>query len=142
VQKTHNAAYKMSLLEDFLQYNADYLMVIVGTLIGFPLVQLGNRWGKILGDHEFKSVPVLFLGVLASIFLTIILFRIVSPIVAILLLQFSQWIVFIDSLATLALYIWFCRSFHFNERWWIVAILLLGAIGNVAYLYFIGALTI
>ena len=59
----------MSYLVDVLvHYSTLYLIGVASCLIGFPLVKLGNKWGKILGSHEFNSRSVLFVGVVVSVF--------------------------------------------------------------------------
>lgn len=126
------------LVDGLVHYSSLYLIGVASCLIGFPLVKLGNKWGKILGSHEFNSRPVLFVCLIVSVFFMAIFFDIATPFVSALVLRYFEWMPTMIAVSTLVLYGWFCKFCEFNPVWAIVAVLVLMIIGNVAYLYFTG----
>jgi hypothetical protein len=125
---------------DFLVWvNTLYLTSVGGAMIGYPLVQLGDRWGKIWGSKGFKSVPVLFGGFILSLVIIGYLFEVATPKVSEFVQQNLQWKVLIDCACTLIVYVWFSETFGFKLRRNIVGILILGILVNLGYLYAIGA---
>jgi hypothetical protein len=113
------------LINGMVQFASIYLTGIAGVLIGFPLVHIGNHYGKIFGDSEFKSHEVLFIGIIVSIVFTGILFEFVTPFLPTLLFSVEEWIPMICAFSTLLLYAWFIRAIKQEVRWKIVAVLFL-----------------
>jgi hypothetical protein len=126
------------LVNVLVHYSTLYLIGVTSCLIGFPLVKLGNKWGKIFGSYEFNSRPVLFVGLVVSVLFMTILFDVATPFVSQLILKYVEWIPTLLAVSTLILYGWFCKSCDFNVVWAIIAVLVLVIVGNAAYLYFAG----
>lgn len=129
----------MNYFVDMLvQISTIFEISVAGTLIGFPLVKLGNQWGKILGNYKFKSPEVLFVGVLVSTLFTGVLFEFATPFVSMLLYLFLEWIPTVIGVSILVLYGWFCGSYGWKPKLKVVGLPILVVLGNIAFLYFIG----
>src|ERR1700690_3057725 len=105
-----------------VQISGIFVISALGVLVGFPIVQLGNHWGKILGDDEFKSKGVLFFGFLVSIFFVGVFFELATPFVNSILATYIAWIPSVIAVLILLLFAWFCKSFDFKPSWKIVIV--------------------
>jgi hypothetical protein len=127
-----------TLINGFMHLNGVYLTAIAGALIGFPLIQVGNKWGKVFGDNKFKSPKVVFIGFLASLFFVGVFLDVAQPTLIKFLFQFLNWLPIFDAVATLTAYAYFCKSFEFSFKWQIILPLVLVILANIGYLYVIG----
>lgn len=132
----------VSLFDPIIQADTIYLISIAGTLIGFPLVQVGYRWGKLRGNRKFTSPSIIFVGALLSVFMIGILLDLATPIVSMFLSRSLQWIILINSLSTLIFYFWFCESFGWKIKLkisgFLVVLAILNIVGWLIYLHLIG----
>ncbi|MFB3888132.1 MAG: hypothetical protein ACE14S_01460 [Candidatus Bathyarchaeia archaeon] len=120
------------------QFTTMYLIGVTGVFIGFPLVKLGNHYGKILGDKKFKSTEVLFVGVVVSVILVGLLFKFVEPYVLELVVPFTKWSPIMFSTGTLALYGWFLHALDVEIRWKVIVPLVFIILINAGFLVFSG----